>query len=73
VVVIDYRLPDVDGTEVAREVREARPEASVVFLSASVGKDERDAAKIAAAPLVGKDAGMDALVEAVRAVSGSST
>jgi DNA-binding NarL/FixJ family response regulator len=72
VVVIDYRLPDIDGGEVAREVRDVCPGAAVVFLSASLGQDERDAARIAGAPLVGKDAGVDALVEAVRALAGSS-
>ena len=66
VVVIDYRLPDVDGAEVAREVRAACPNASVVFLSASLGADEQEAARAAGAPLVGKDAGVDALVDVVR-------
>lgn len=70
VVVIDYRLPDVDGGEAAAEVREACPNASVVFLSASLGDHERDAARAAGAPLVGKDAGTDALVEVVRAAVG---
>lgn len=70
VAVIDYRLPDVDGGDAAREVREVCPDASVVFLSASVGQDEQDAARIAGAPLVGKDAGVDALVEAVRRAAG---
>ena len=66
VAVIDYRLPDVDGGEAAREVREVCPDASVVFLSASVGREEQDAARVAGAALVGKDAGVDALVEVVR-------
>jgi DNA-binding NarL/FixJ family response regulator len=72
VVVIDYRLPDVDGGEVAYEVRAACPDAVVVFLSASLGVDEQDAARAASAPLVGKDAGVDALVKAVREVVGRS-
>jgi len=70
VVVIDYRLPDVDGAQAAQAVREACPDASIVFLSASVGRDEQDAAHVAGAPLVGKDEGVDALVDAVRRVSG---
>jgi len=60
VVVIDYRLPDIDGAETAEEVRAARPEAAIVFLSASVGGEEVDA------PLVRKDEGVDRLVEVVR-------
>jgi DNA-binding NarL/FixJ family response regulator len=65
VVVLDYRLPDVDGSEVAREI--APP---VVFLSASAGRDEYDAASSAGAALVRKDEGIDALVRAVRAAAG---
>jgi len=73
VVVVDYRLPDADGTDVAREVREVRPEAAIVFLSASVGPDTADAARIADAPLVGKDAGVHALVDVVRSVAGRTS
>ncbi|MGH3134364.1 MAG: response regulator [Gaiellaceae bacterium] len=67
VVVIDYRLPDVDGAEAAADVRERCPEAAVVFLSASAGKDEHAAARASEATLVRKDEGVDALVRAVRA------
>jgi DNA-binding NarL/FixJ family response regulator len=66
VVVIDYRLPDLDGPEAAAEVRERCPGAAVVFLSASTGAEEREAARISGAPLVGKDEGVDALVEAIQ-------
>lgn len=67
VAVIDYRLPDVDGAQAAADVRERCPRASVVFLSASTGEEELAAARRLDAPLVRKDAGLDALVEAVRA------
>lgn len=66
-VVIDYRLPDVDGSEAAEEVRERSPAAAIVFLSASAGMEERDAARRAGVALVRKDEGIDVLVEAVRA------
>jgi DNA-binding NarL/FixJ family response regulator len=69
VVVIDYRLPDVSGTEAASEVRVRCPQAGVVFLSASAGEDERVAARSTGAALVRKDEGVDALVEAVRSAS----
>jgi len=72
VVVIDYRLPDVDGAEVAEAVRDRCPRASVVFLSASAGKEEHEAARSTGAPLVRKDEGVDALVDAVRAAAASS-
>jgi DNA-binding NarL/FixJ family response regulator len=69
VVVIDYRLPDVDGSAAADEVRERCPDAAIVFLSASVGQEERDAARRVAVALVRKDEGIDILVGAVRAAS----
>jgi DNA-binding NarL/FixJ family response regulator len=70
VAVIDYRLPDLDGTATAAAVRDACPATTVVFLSASVGSDERDAARVASARLVRKDEGVDVLVDAVRAAAG---
>jgi len=65
VVVLDYRLPDVDGATVARELS-----GPVVFLSASAGRGEYDAASGAGAALVRKDEGIDALVAAIRAAAG---
>ena len=69
VVVIDYRLPDVDGSVAAEEVRERCPGAAIVFLSASAGEEERDAARGAGVALVRKDEGIDILVDAVRAAA----
>jgi DNA-binding NarL/FixJ family response regulator len=70
VVVLDYRLPDVDGATVAADIREETRDAALVFLSASAGADEYDAASSAGAALVRKDEGIDALVRAVRAAAG---
>jgi DNA-binding NarL/FixJ family response regulator len=70
VVVVDFRLPDVDGAEVAADLRSRCPAAAVVFLSASAGEDEYDAASSAGAELVRKDEGVAALVGAVRAAAG---
>lgn len=70
VVVLDFRLPDVDGAEVAADLLERCPGTEVVFLSASAGQDEYDAASRARAALVRKDEGVDALVSAVRAAAG---
>jgi two-component system nitrate/nitrite response regulator NarL len=70
VVVLDYRLPDVDGAAVVAEIRKDARDAAVVFLSASAGSDEYDAASSAGAALVRKDEGIDALVRAVRAAAG---
>ena len=64
--MIDYRLPDLDGSEVAAELRERCTEASIVFLSASAGVDETAAARSAGVALVRKDEGVEVLVGAVR-------
>lgn len=69
VAVIDYRLPDIDGSVVAAEVRQKCPGAAIVFLSASAGAVEREAARIAGVVLVRKDEGVDALVAAVHAAA----
>jgi DNA-binding NarL/FixJ family response regulator len=70
VVVLDYRLPDVDGAEVVADLEADGSNAAIVFLSASAGRDEYDAASSAGAALVRKDEGVDALVRAVRAAVG---
>jgi DNA-binding NarL/FixJ family response regulator len=70
VVVLDYRLPDVDGATVVEELEAGGADLPVVFLSASAGREEYDAASSAGAPLVRKDEGVDALVRAVRAAAG---
>ena len=70
VAVIDYRLPDEDGFEAAAMIRERSPSTAIVFLSASAGDDERDAARRAGADLSGKDDGVDTLVGAVRSAAG---
>ncbi len=70
VVVLDYRLPDEDGATVAAQLRAASVDQAVVFLSASAGQDEYDAASSAGAALVGKDEGIEALVRAVHAAAG---
>ena len=70
VVVLDYRLPDVDGATVVADLEADGLRAAIVFLSASAGKDEYDAASSAGAALVRKDEGIDALVRAIRAAAG---
>ena len=66
VAVVDFRLPDITGSEAAAAVRRRSPETSVVFLSASAGEEERRA-RSTGWPLVRKDEGVGALVAAIRA------
>ncbi len=70
VAVIDYRLPDEDGAEAADAIRERSPDTAIVFLSASAGDEEHDAARRAGVELIRKDEGVDTLVGAMRAAAG---
>jgi DNA-binding NarL/FixJ family response regulator len=49
VVVMDYRLPGLDGVQATRAVRAACPEARVVVLTASANLREMDALREAGA------------------------
>jgi DNA-binding NarL/FixJ family response regulator len=67
VVVMDYRLPGLDGVQATRAVLEACPSTAVVCLTASANLRERDA--LTAAGVVAflrKDEGLDAIVTAIR-------
>jgi DNA-binding NarL/FixJ family response regulator len=66
VAVVDYRLPDVDGGEAADQIRTRRPHMGIVFLSASAGESEVDAARRLGGSFLRKDDGVDALVDAIR-------
>jgi DNA-binding NarL/FixJ family response regulator len=70
VVVLDYRLPDMDGAEVVADLEANRIRPAIVFLSASAGRAEYDAASSAGAALVRKDEGIEALVRAIRTAAG---
>jgi DNA-binding NarL/FixJ family response regulator len=70
VVVLDYRLPDMDGAEVVADLDANRTHSAIVFLSASAGRAEYDAASSAGAALVRKDEGIEALVRAIRTAAG---
>jgi DNA-binding NarL/FixJ family response regulator len=72
VAVVDYRLPDHDGGEAAAAIRELRPKAGIVFLSASAGDEEHAAARSAGVALIRKDEGLETLISAVRAAAGRS-
>ncbi len=66
VVLMDYRLPGMDGVQATAAVREACPDAAVVCLTASIGPSERDALEAAGAVAVlRKDQELDAIVAAI--------
>jgi DNA-binding NarL/FixJ family response regulator len=66
VVVMDYRLPGLDGVQATREVREACPSAAVICLTASATLRERDAlTEAGAVACLRKDTGLDTIVDAI--------
>jgi DNA-binding NarL/FixJ family response regulator len=71
VVLMDYRLPGLDGVQATRAVREACPQTAVVVLTASANMRERDALREAgAAALLSKSQELDQIVEAIFAAAG---
>jgi DNA-binding NarL/FixJ family response regulator len=71
VVLVDYRLPGLDGVETTRALRAVVPEAAVVALTAAAEREEiqalRDAGAVAC---LTKDRGLDEIVGAIREAAG---
>jgi two-component system, NarL family, response regulator LiaR len=66
VVLMDYRLPGLDGVQATRAVLKACPETAVVCLTASANPREREALMEAGAvDCLEKDEGLDAIVAAI--------
>ena len=66
VVLMDYRLPDLDGVQTTKAVREAAPGVAVVCLTASAHPREVDALLEAGVTAwLSKDQELDAIVAAV--------
>jgi DNA-binding NarL/FixJ family response regulator len=67
VLLVDYRLPGLDGVQVTRLVRERCPEVAVVALTAAAETREREALiEAGASACIGKDEPLDRIVDAVR-------
>jgi DNA-binding NarL/FixJ family response regulator len=70
VVLVDYRLPGLDGVQVTRLVRDHVPGVAVVALTAAAGEREVEALLDAGAvACIGKDRPLDDIVEAVRSAA----
>jgi len=70
VLLVDYRLPGLDGVQVTRLVRERCPGVAVVALTAAAEAREREALlQAGAAACIGKDEPLDRIVEAVRSAA----
>jgi DNA-binding NarL/FixJ family response regulator len=72
VVLIDYRLPGLDGVEATRALRQALPDVAVVCLTASASLLERDALLEAGVVVcLSKDQELDEIVAAIHRAAGS--
>ena len=70
VLIVDYRLPGLDGVQITRLVREHRPEVAVLALTAAAGEREVEALlEAGAVACIGKDQPLDAIVDAVRSAA----
>jgi DNA-binding NarL/FixJ family response regulator len=71
VVIVDYRLPGLDGVETIVGLRAACPRASVVVLTAAAESSEVQALLDAGAvACLTKDRGLDEIVGAIRQAAG---
>jgi two-component system response regulator DesR len=67
VVLMDYRLPGLDGVQATRAVREAAPGVAVVCLTASANLREVDALfEAGAVACLSKDQELDEIIQAIR-------
>src|SRR5438132_13549085 len=72
VVLMDYRLPGIDGVQATRAVREAAPNVAVVCLTASANLREVDALyEAGAVACLSKDQELDEIVAAIRRAVGT--
>jgi DNA-binding NarL/FixJ family response regulator len=71
VVLMDYRMPGLDGVQATRAVRDACPGTAVVVLTASANVRELDALRDAGAiTCLSKSQELDQIVEAIFASAG---
>jgi DNA-binding NarL/FixJ family response regulator len=67
VVLMDYRLPGLDGVQATRAVRQAAPGVAVVCLTASANLREVDALyEAGAVACLSKDQELDEIIAAIR-------
>ena len=70
VVLMDYRLPGMDGVQATAAVKESHPEVAVVCLTASANAREVEALfEAGAAACLTKDQELDVIVEAVKSAA----
>jgi DNA-binding NarL/FixJ family response regulator len=71
VVLLDYRLPALDGVQAARAIRDTSPRTAVVCLTASANARETEALyEAGAVECLTKDRELDEIMAAVQRVAG---
>jgi DNA-binding NarL/FixJ family response regulator len=71
VVVMDYRLPGLDGVQATAALLEACPDVAVVCLTASANPREMEALRAAGAvACLTKDKDLDEIVDTIRTAAG---
>jgi DNA-binding NarL/FixJ family response regulator len=71
VVLMDYRLPGMNGVEATRAIRAAYPAAAVVCLTASVSaKEVQELLEAGAVACLTKDEQLDEIIAAIRRAAG---
>jgi len=72
VVLIDYRMPGMNGAQTTLALRDVCPGAAVVCLTASISQSEADVVLGAGAvSFLTKDAGLDQIIQAIHAAASS--
>ena len=72
VVVVDYKMPEVDGLETARRIREVRPEQVMILYTAFVDPElERNARDVGVSVVLGKVEGLESLEREITRLCGS--
>jgi DNA-binding NarL/FixJ family response regulator len=70
VVLVDYRMPGLNGTQTTAEVLRASPRSSVVCLTASISADETASLlRAGAVACLRKDEELDRIVASIRAAA----
>lgn len=72
VVVIDYKMPQVDGLETARRIRDARPEQVMILYTAFVDPElEQRAREVGVSVVLGKVEGLESLEHEISRLCGT--
>jgi CheY-like chemotaxis protein len=72
VVVIDYKMPDVDGLETAARIRDKRPEQVMILYTAFVDSElEGRAREVGVSVVLGKVEGLESLEREITRLCGT--